>query len=72
MTLKELKIALEELGISESNYSINNGLKEDALTIENIGGIWKFFYFERGEELGMSLFKTETEAYQYLLDQYKK
>lgn len=72
MTLKDLKIELEEIGVLESSYSINDGLKEDAYIIDDIGGIWKCFYYERGEELGVSLFKTETEAYQYILNQFKK
>ena len=71
MNLKELKLKLKEIGVEESEYSINQGLKENAIIVENLGGFWKIFHYERGHEELIGIFKSESEAYIELLNSFK-
>ena len=72
MNLKELKEKLQKIGVKESQYSINEGLKETALVVENLGGVWKVFYFERGQEELVGIFKSEEDAFEGLLNSFKE
>ena len=72
MTKEELKIELSKIGVIESDYSINEGLKPDAYIIEEYDGLWRFFYYdEKGEESQQSLFKNIEEAFKCLLNTFK-
>ncbi len=68
MTRQELEQKLEEIGISKLRYSIYEGLKEDALILDNISGTWKISYVERGEEHLLKLHTSESEAFDSLLE----
>lgn len=73
MTKCELKLELNKIGVSERNYSLNEGLKTDAYIIEEYDGIWKFYYFdERGQESDYNFFKSDEKAYTYLLVKFKE
>lgn len=74
MTKEELKIELAKLGVRESNYSLNEGLKIDAMILEDLGGgLYKSFYYdEKGNDSDMNLHKSEVDAYKSLLDNFKE
>ncbi|MBQ0738833.1 hypothetical protein [Aquimarina celericrescens] len=72
MTKEELKIELSKIGVIESDYSIDEGLKSDAYIIEEYDGLWRFFYYdEKGEESQQSLFKSKEESFKYLVSTFK-
>lgn len=71
MNYQELKFELGKIGIKEYEYSINQGLKENALIVEDMGGFWKVFHFERGHEEMLGLFKSQSEALEFLLESFK-
>lgn len=71
MDLKQLKLELNKIGIKEYEYSINQGLKENALIVEDMGGFWKVFHFERGHEEMLGIFKSQSEALEFLLKSFK-
>jgi len=71
MTRGELKSELNKIKVSEENYSLNEGIKTDAYIIEEYNDIWSFYYFdEKGQESDYNLFKSEEEAYNYLLEKF--
>ena len=71
MNLKELKLKLKEIGVKESEYSINQGLKENAIIVEDLGGFWKVFHYEKGHKEFVGIFKSEAEAFMGLLNSFK-
>jgi len=65
MTKDELKLELAKLGVRESSYSLNEGLKIGATILEDLGGgLYKSFYYdEKGNDYDMNLHKSEADAY---------
>jgi hypothetical protein len=64
---------LEEKGliarfeIPDRWYSINEGLKPDALILYKNYSLWEFFYLEeKGDRLDFKVFKNEEDAYEHL------
>ncbi|UGU17929.1 hypothetical protein LS482_08615 [Sinomicrobium kalidii] len=73
MTKCELKSELNKIRVSERSYSLNEGVKTDAYIIEKHNDIWKFYYFdEKGQESDYNLFKSEEDAYSFLLEKFKE
>lgn len=61
---------LEKLGIPSNYYSINGSLQPDIYVLNEIYGMWEFFYFdERGGKSNYKKFDNEEDACIYL---YKK
>lgn len=51
MTIRELKIELDVLGIKPDNYSLDGDLKLDAIILEDLKIAWNVFYLdERGNK----------------------
>ncbi|QHI37768.1 hypothetical protein IMCC3317_31500 [Kordia antarctica] len=72
MTKQELKKELSKLGLIDSDYSLNEGLKIDAMILENLDGLWRLFYYdEKGQESSITYHKNESESYEYLLKTFK-
>lgn len=72
MKKEELKIKLQELGVNENVYSLNDGLKFDAFNVEENYGMWYVFYYERGDRCEERLFLDESDAYKYLYERFIK
>lgn len=69
MTKVGLITLLKSLGISEDDYSINEGLKPDSYVLDSSLEFWKCSYVdERGGESLLEILKTEQEAFQFLLE----
>lgn len=61
---------LEKLGVPSNYYSINGNLQPDIYVLNEIYGMWEFFYFdERGGKSNYKKFDNEEDACIYL---YKK
>lgn len=71
MEKNELIKFLMKIGLTDSNYSLNDGKKNNATILENIDGLWKCYYAdEKGEETLLGLSKTESEAYLFMKEKY--
>ncbi len=70
MKKAELILKLQELGIQESAYSINEGLKFDAFNVEEYYGMWYVYYYERGNRCEERLFIEESKAYKIYMRDY--
>lgn len=61
---------LEKLGVPAYYYSINGSLQPDIYVLNEIYGMWEFFYFdERGRKSNYKKFDNEEDACIHL---YKK
>jgi len=71
MTKEELIAFLRSIGVNKNSYSLNEGLKVNALILDKLDGLWKCFYYdEKGNETPLNYFKTEDEAYSYIKKYY--
>ncbi|MFV0237436.1 MAG: hypothetical protein ACK5HU_02730 [Flavobacteriales bacterium] len=67
MKRKELIKKLRKLNIIEDDYSLNEGLKSDAIILEENMRYWKCFYYdERGGITNEQYFIEEEKAYDYI------
>ncbi len=66
MTLDELKKRLHDHNVPERWYSLDNGLKSDAIILYKNYYKWEYFYFdEKGNRLQQKTFDKEEEAFDY-------
>lgn len=68
MNRAELRETLDADGIRPDAYSLEGGLYEDRLCIDEDYGVWEVYYVERGKRWNQRRFDTEDEACRYLLD----
>jgi hypothetical protein len=54
-----------------NNYSINGNAIWEGYGIDKIGGIFYWYYTERGEKRTLEIFKTESELIEYAYNQVK-
>ena len=67
MTLEQLNENIAKWHIPAAFYSIDEGLKPDALILIDNQGLWEFFYLsERGDRSMYDYFKSSDEAYDHL------
>jgi hypothetical protein len=72
MNIRKLKAVLESMAVPHRWYSINDGLKVDALVLYENYRYWEFFYYsEKGDRLDHKIFETEHEACLYFLDKIR-
>ena len=64
----ELREVLTAEGIRSDAYSLEGGLYEDRLCIDEQYGAWVVYYVERGKRWNERRFDTEDEACRYLLE----
>ncbi len=56
-------------GISRQAFSIDGvGACEEQYRLDRDGPLWKFYYYERGEQAGVRQFASEDEACRFMLD----
>jgi hypothetical protein len=68
-----LKNKLDKLGINPMYYSLDCGLKTDALILYKNYEVWEIFYIdERGGRHEKGLFNSENEACNYFLNEFVK
>ncbi len=73
MNLSELKELIITHNIPDKWYSIDEGLKPDALILYKNYSSWEFFYLsEKGERNDYKAFERETDAYQFLWNRLKR
>ena len=73
MNIIELQLALQNLGISGSYYSLNCGEKPMALILNKNETRWEIFYIdERGNKDKSKIFLSESEACEYMLNLFQK
>ena len=65
MNLTELKIKLQEIGISELAYSFAGGLPNEAYCLTKTDSGWEIYYSERGNKNGLKKFVNEQDACDY-------
>lgn len=69
MTREDLKKKLDELQISEGEYSLFNELFSDRVILYQNYGDWEVFYLdERGRKNDHVIFKDESAAYGHILN----
>ncbi|WP_243347645.1 hypothetical protein [Parabacteroides sp. FAFU027] len=67
MTKEELEEKLKVNNVPETWYSLNKGLKPDALILTKAHSFWEFFYLsEKGDRSSYEYFLTDEEAYEHL------
>ena len=59
---------MDEEGIHPDVYSLEGGLYEDRLRIDEEYGQWAVYYVERGKRLNERKFAGEDDACRYLLE----
>jgi len=62
----QLRRELESSGVRQDSYSIDCPSNE-AYCLEQAGGQWVVYYYERGVESGKKTFSSEGDACDYLL-----
>jgi len=62
-----LREILRSEGIRDSAYSLEGGLRDDTLTLDQIGERWIVYYSERGQRWDERSFSDEDAACEYLL-----
>ena len=67
----ELEQWLKENCYSMNNYSINGNTIYEGCGLEKNGGLYQWFYTERGEKRVLEYFASEKEAVQYALEKIK-
>lgn len=73
MTFEELERRLFAEGVSPHAFGLPSGpTKEEAYCIEKTDDGWAVFYREKGIHRDEKIFKTESEAADYFLDQVLK
>lgn len=70
-TVVELEKWLNTHCYSLSSYSINGNIIYEGRGLENNGGLFQWFYTERGHRKVLKHFATESEAVQYALKEIK-
>lgn len=68
MDRAELRNTLDQEGIRPDAYSLEGGLYEDRLCIDEVYGQWLVYYVERGKRWDERTFSTEDEACRHLLE----
>jgi len=63
----ELRSALINKGISQSYYSLEDGLPNEKLCLDYNNSKWVVYYSERGIKTGIQYFDNEDDACDYLL-----
>ncbi|MCL2582378.1 MAG: hypothetical protein FWE35_07975 [Streptosporangiales bacterium] len=71
MDRTELRAILDEEAILPDAYSLEGGLPEDRLCIDEEYGQWAVYYVERGQRRQERRFATEDEACRHLLELLK-
>lgn len=72
MTVKELQIALDKLGVPQSFYAINGHLSPDTHMLNRVHAYWEYFYFdEKGTARNYRKFDHEEDACEYLFEVLK-
>lgn len=72
MTVEELQIELDNLGVPQSFYSINGHLSADTYMLNQVYTYWEYFYFdERGNTRDYRKFEDEKDACKYLYEKLK-
>jgi|TARA_B110001450_G_C17427547_1_gene402506 hypothetical protein len=67
----ELEKLLKDNCYPMNSYSINRNFIYEGCGIENNGGLYLWYYTERGEKTTLEYFATEKDAVQYALKQIK-
>ncbi|WP_067781421.1 hypothetical protein [Actinomyces vulturis] len=72
MNIQALKNLIDLHSKFRQSYSINEGIKENALILnKDENGLFCVFYFERGEIQWCKKFSSEDEACDFFLAQFK-
>ena len=70
-SVTELERWLCENNYPLNHYSINGNMIHEGYGLENNGGLYQWFYTERGVKQTLKYFSTEQEAVNYALKQIK-
>jgi hypothetical protein len=63
----ELEQWLKDNCCTMNNYSVNGSLIHEGYGLENNGGLYQWYYIERGKKETLKYFATEKDAVQYAL-----
>lgn len=67
MDKAELARVLQEDGYRPTAYSLDGGLRDDTLCLDEVHGKWVVYYSERGQRWNEREFSSEDAACQYFL-----
>lgn len=68
MTVQELKVTLDRLGIRERAYDLDGSHRDEVYCLDQVSGGWVVYYRERGIRRDERLFSSEDEACRHILD----
>lgn len=72
MRIEDIKEKLVELQVDSTYYSLNEGLKSDALILNIFHNNWEVFYMdEKGSKHDELIFNNENEACEYIYNRFK-
>lgn len=63
----DLAAALLSAGVRSTVFSVD-GERDLALCMEEVGGSWEIFYFERGGRSILGVFSSEASACEFMYD----
>jgi hypothetical protein len=72
MNRDDLRKVLRDDGVPANSYSLEGGLAEDRLCLDEAHGWWFVYYAERGRRWDERRFSTEDAACQYFLGQLRQ
>lgn len=65
----ELKEYFKKHNIPEKYYSLNGGMEEEKICLDDVHGKWVVYSVERGKMWGIREFDDEEKACKYFLDE---
>lgn len=68
-TIEELEKWMKDNCFNFDSYSVNGNFIHEGYGIENSGGLFMWYYTERGEKENLKYFSTEAEAVTYAYNQ---
>jgi len=72
MTREELITQLSLLGVNENSYSLDGLRNSDCTCIVQRDEQWEVYYVERDSPYTLATLSSKEEAYQLVLEQFKK
>ena len=72
MTMTELKDVVDSQARRREAYSVDEGLKPDALIIERVHGRFVVYYYERGSRSAEKWFEDEADAVAHFLSKFER
>ncbi|MBV1910613.1 MAG: hypothetical protein KUG78_15025 [Kangiellaceae bacterium] len=68
MNIAEAKAKLEQLGINNNSYSMDDSTANEKYCVFDNYGKWSVYYSERGNRNNEKIFDSESDALEYFVE----